>query len=329
MKVGLVGCGRIGAMYADHLRALGHDDLICLDVDSARAAELARSGGTVAGSLAELLATGVDAALVAAATSSHPGLVSALLRAGVPTFCEKPLATDLAQTERLGQLASSRDVPLWVGFQRRFDPGFAELHAKLAAGDLGRVHLLRLISHDVAPPPLARLRESGSVFVDLMLHDFDLVQWLTGRRVVRVVGDGAVLAVPELAELGDFDTVSAMLRLEDGALAVLTAGRRQPLGYDVRAEVLGERGSAAAGLVEGTPVQALGPGAIPCGERGYDGYWDRFAEAYREQLDRFLVAAAGGPDTPEAGSWRSSYRAQRIALAAEWSARAGSIPVTL
>ncbi|WP_018505379.1 Gfo/Idh/MocA family protein [Parafrankia discariae] len=322
LTVGVVGCGRIGAMNTEHLDALGPHRLVCVDTDADRARTLAHKAAdaTSVGSVAELLARGCDAALVTSATASHPALVEELVAAGVPVLCEKPLATDLAETERLGELADSSGVPLWVGFQRHFDPGFADLRARTISGELGTVHVLRLASHDMTPPPTARLRESGTVFTDLMLHDFDLVRWLTGRSVTRVSADGGALSRPELAEIGDFDTVTAMLHLDDGALAVLTAGRWQPLGYDVRAEVLGEHGNLVAGT-----AGALPPGRLPTPH--HLGYWDRFADAYRAQVAAFLAEVAGGTHDPAAGGWRDSHTALRCALAAERSARSGSAPV--
>ncbi|GHJ29760.1 myo-inositol 2-dehydrogenase [Streptomyces hygroscopicus subsp. sporocinereus] len=322
--VGVVGCGRIGAMYAEHLEALGHRRLVFVDADRDRAEKLAwqTTSGSVAGSVGELVSGGCDAALVTAATTSHPELVGALIEAGVPTLCEKPLAIDLRQTETLGRLAEARGVPLWVGFQRHFDPGFADLRARTTSGELGRLQSLRLVSHDVSPPPIARLRESGSIFTDLMLHDFDMVRWLTGRGIVQVVADGAALSCPELTDIGDFDTVTAMIRLDDGTQAVLAAGRWQPVRYDVRAEVLGERGHVAAG-----PARAAEPGSGGAALPRFRGYWDRFATAYREQVRAFLASAAGGAGDPAAGGWRDSYEALRCALAAERSARSGAVPV--
>lgn len=323
MTVAVVGCGRIGAMYAHHLDALGPHHLVCVDAEPARAEKLAQetASATVAASVGELVARGCDAALVTAGTTAHPELVEALVEAGVPTLCEKPLAIDLPRTEALGALAERHGVPLWVGFQRHFDPGFADLRARTIAGRLGRVQLLRLVSHDVSPPPVDRLRQSGTVFTDLMLHDFDMVRWLTGREIVQVVADGAALSCPELADIGDFDTVTAMVRLDDDTLGVLSAGRWQPLGYDVRAEVLGERGN-----LENGPTGANAPGAGGEAPR-FRGYWDRFATAYRAQVRAFLTMAAGGPADPAAGTWRDSHDALRCALAAERSATSGSVPV--
>ncbi|MEV7196954.1 Gfo/Idh/MocA family oxidoreductase [Streptomyces sp. NPDC093510] len=325
LRVGLVGCGQIGAMYAHHLQALGPHRLVCVDADPARAEKVALDvpSATVADSVGELVSRGCDAALVTAGTTAHPRLVEELVEAGVPTLCEKPLAVDLDRTERLGLLAERRGVPLWVGFQRHFDPGFADLRARTVGRELGRVQLLRLVSHDMEPPPVARLRQSGSVFTDLMLHDFDLVQWLTGRRIVQVAADGAALSCPELADIGDFDTVTAMVRLDDDTLAVLSAGRWQPLGYDVRAEVLGDRGNLEVGAAGPERTAPPGSGGAP----HFRGYWDRFAVAYRAQVRSFLAMAAGGPADPAAGTWRDSHDALRCALAAERSATTGSVPV--
>jgi myo-inositol 2-dehydrogenase / D-chiro-inositol 1-dehydrogenase len=334
MRIALLGCGRIGRMYAEQLGTREGVRVLLHDVDPDRAEALAAAG---LGEVAEAPDAGTDAAVVTASTDSHLALVTALLERGVPTLCEKPLTLDLAGTEQVGRAAEAGRIPLWVGFQRHFDPDFAAVRDFIAGGELGRLSVLRLCSHDARCPPVSRLAASGSIFRDLMLHDFDLVTWLSGSAVTEVTAYGAVVAVPELAALGDFDTVTAMLRLAGGGLAVLTAGRHQPLGYDVRLEALGSAAAVTVGLDDRTPLRSLATGAAPdrspdqpgaTGPAPYRDYRDRFEAAYRSQLDGFLAAAAGGPVDRRAGSWRDSHAALRVAIAAEESVRTGrSVPV--
>jgi len=323
MRVALIGCGRIGRVYAKHLASRDRTELSLYDVSAGAAASVATEiGGEVRPDL-DAVVDGADAAIVTSSTESHAGLVQELLDRGVPTFCEKPLALSIGDTDRIGATVEKRGVPLWVGFQRHFDAGFDALRRRIAAGELGRLYLLRLYSHDKRCPPIPRLAVSGSVFHDLMLHDFDLVRWLTGQEIRRIAAFATVLAVPQLRELNDFDTVTTMLELEDGSLAVLTAGRHQPGGYDVRAEVLGSADCVSAGLDERTPMVPV-TGAAADRPASYEDYRDRFADAYIRQIDAFLAAVAGGPVDERAGTWQDSRAAVRLAEAAQASVRAGA-----
>ncbi|MFG1674409.1 Gfo/Idh/MocA family oxidoreductase [Micromonospora sp. NPDC049282] len=320
LRVGLVGCGRIGHMYADHLAASGGAVISCHDMRGEEATALAdRVGGSAYADVDRLLDT-VDAVVVTSSTDSHDALVTMALERKLPTFCEKPLTLDLDRTRELGAAADRSGTPLWVGFQRHFDPGFSHLRDRVAAGDVGTLYTLRMFSHDASWPPIERLAASGSIFRDLMLHDFDMVRWLTGREVTEVAAIGDVLAVPELAGLHDYDAVAATLRIAGGGVAVLTAGRHSPLGYDVRIEVLGSRDCLTVGLDERTPMRQVTARGPDDHVRHRD-YRDRFAQAYRAQLDGFLAAAGGSDADPRAGSWRDSYAALALAMAAERSVR--------
>nr|QLK01494.1 Gfo/Idh/MocA family oxidoreductase [Micromonospora carbonacea] len=307
-------------MYAEHLAASGDVALSCHDVHADQAATLAARVDGEACDDVERLLDGADAVVVTSSTESHDALVTLALKRNLPTFCEKPLTLDLHRTRELGHAADSSGTQLWIGFQRHFDAGFSALRDRIAGGDLGTVYTVRMFSHDASWPPLDRLAASGSIFRDLMLHDFDMVRWLTGREVTGVAAIGDVLAVPELAGLHDYDAVAATLGVDGGGVAVLTAGRHSPLGYDVRIEVLGSRDCLTVGLDERTPMRQVtehGPDRRP---RHRD-YRDRFAAAYRAQIDGFLAAARGGEPDRRAGTWRDSYAALALAMAAERSVR--------
>ena len=326
MRLAICGVGRNGRLHARNARRLGVDVLLLMDLDPTRADAVAvETGACALGSLVELVAARPDAAVVSTPTTTHPEIVTALLESGIPTLCEKPLALDLATTEAIGEVASRTGTLLQVGFQRRYDPGFAAARRSILEGAVGRVYLLRLCSHDSRPLPVSRLAASGSIFRDLLIHDFDAVRWLTRSEVTSVGSHGSVLAIPELVALADYDVAAAALTLESGALAVVTGGRHNPAGHDVRLEVFGSITSLAVGLDDRTPLERVGDGPPRLPGDVYRDYRDRFEHGFRLELDDFLrsAAATGDGGARTAPGWRDSYAALRIALAAERSARTG------
>ena len=184
MRIGLIGTGRIGSFHAGVLaRHPAVASLVVADADAARAAEVAaRTGATTVASAEEVLGSGVDAVVIASATSAHAGLIGRAARAGLPAFCEKPIALDLAGTlGALREVERARSV-LQLGFMRRFDAGYAAY----GGGSLGRLHTVRATTSDPAPPPAAYLPLSGGLYRDCLVHDFDILRWVTGREVTEV-----------------------------------------------------------------------------------------------------------------------------------------------
>jgi myo-inositol 2-dehydrogenase / D-chiro-inositol 1-dehydrogenase len=293
MRIGLAGAGRIGAFHAGTLSRLADvDSVVVADVDTERAREVAqRLGLETAESVADMLDSGVDALVVAAATSSHPELVKLGAQAGVPVFCEKPIAPDAAGT--LEVIAAAHDIPVQVGFQRRFDPGYQAAKALAASGELGWIHTIRSSTLDPAPPPPGYIPGSGGIFRDCAVHDFDSIRWLTGREVVTAYAVGANRGEEFFREAGDVDTAAAMLTLDDDTIALVSCTRYNAAGYDVRLEVLGSADSVATGLGERTPLRSAEPGtAFPDGQ-AYTGFLDRFRPAYEAELAAFAEVAAG------------------------------------
>lgn len=265
MRIGLIGTGRIGSFHARVLS--GHRDvgaLVVADTDEARATEVARqTGATAAPSVDEVFARGVDAVVIASATSSHAALIGRAARAGLPVFCEKPVAIDLP-----GTLAALREVEaagtvLQLGFMRRFDAGYAAARERVRSGSLGRLHTVRALTSDPAPPPAAYLPLSGGLFRDCLVHDFDMVRWVTGREVAEVYATGSDAGPAMFREAGDVDTAAALLTLDDGTLVTATATRCNGAGYDVRMELAGESDQIAVGLGDRTPLTSAEPQGPP------------------------------------------------------------------
>ncbi|WP_131763754.1 Gfo/Idh/MocA family protein, partial [Actinomadura fibrosa] len=278
--------------------------------------------------VADVYAAGLDALVVAAATDAHAGLVERAVAAEIPVFCEKPLASDVAGTFQILAAAEVAKVPVQVGFQRRFDAGNAAARDALASGRLGWLHTVRSCSFDPAPPPAAYVPSSGGLFRDCLIHDLDLVRFVTGREVVRVMASGANRGDDFFREYGDVDTGSALLVLDDGTLGVVSATRYNAAGYDARLELFGSKDSIVAGLDERTPVTALpergGPAERGAGPRGaYSGFMERFADAYDAELRAFVDVVAGrrgNPCPPE-----EALEAFYLAEACELSLREGRI----
>jgi len=308
-------------MHAEVLRGLGAvKELIVTDVDAKRASEVADLLDVpAAASFDDLLRAGLDGVVIATATDSHADLVRRSVAAGVPTFCEKPVAVDVEGTCDLIDTLAGSDVPVQVGFQRRFDPGYLAARERVRSGRLGWIHSIRSVTSDAAPPPEAFIAKAGGLFRDCLVHDFDSIRWLTGREIVSVYAQGSNAGADFFAKHGDVDTAAALLTLDEGTLATVSSTRYNGAGYDVRLEVLGEKDSLAVGLDQHTPMTSVEEGVdFPAGP-AWTAFAGRFARAYQAELEAFLdLARDRGPSpcTPQ-----DALEAFYVAEAAELSRR--------
>ncbi|MER5684018.1 Gfo/Idh/MocA family oxidoreductase [Streptomyces sp. NPDC002205] len=321
MRIGLIGTGRIGSFHAGVLaRHPAVDTLVVTDTDGARAAAVAaRTGAAAAGSVAEVLRAGVDAVVIASATSTHAELIGTAARAGLPAFCEKPIALDPAGTLNALREVERAGSVLQLGFMRRFDAGYAAARTAVRGGALGRLHTVRAVTSDPAPPPAAYLPHSGGLFRDCLVHDFDILRWVTGREVVEVYATGSDAGPAMFRAAGDVDTAAALLTLDDATLATATATRCNGAGYDVRMELAGELGQIAVGLDERTPLTSVEPQGPTAPAKPWPGFLERFAPAYEAELDAFVRVVRGEAANPCDG--REALHALRIAEACELSRR--------
>jgi len=300
MRIGLVGLGRIGAFHARTLLALDTvDELLVTDsVPAATAALVAELGVSAAASPADLLTAELDGVVIASSTSTHPQLLLAFVEAGIPAFCEKPVAGNLADAIEVRNKTAHIDVPVQIGFPRRFDPDMARARDDLQSGRLGKLHTLRSTTLDPAPPPAAYILSSGGIFRDCAIHDFDTVRWVTGREVIEVYAVGSSRIVDYIAEAHDADTATSLLTLDDGSIAVISNARRNGRGHDVRLELLGTDDSVAAGLDQTLPLRSANPSVpFPTGPPSVF-FMDRFAEAFRRELAMFTEVAGGSAPSP-------------------------------
>jgi myo-inositol 2-dehydrogenase / D-chiro-inositol 1-dehydrogenase len=328
LHIGLLGVGRIGAFHARTLAGLpAVRELTVADDDVDRATELAAELGIAAAETpTALVEAGVDALVIATSTPGHVPLLTLAAEAGLPAFCEKPVALELDVLGALTEDVDRAGIFVQVGFQRRFDPGYRAARDAVAAGELGTLLLLRAATHDPSPPAGEYIAASGGIFRDLHIHDFDAIRFVTGQEVAEVYADGAVREAPWFEEYGDVDAAAAVLRLGDGTLAVLTGTRHDPLGYDVRLEVFGTRDSVVVGADERAPLRSVEPGAQAASEDTYRDFVDRFDQAYHDELAAFVGAVQDGGPSP---CTLADARAALAAALAAGRSRAERRPVSI
>src|ERR1035437_843402 len=349
MRIGIIGLGRIGTMHARNLAQNPNvEQVILIGRDQGRlesAFELVKAalkpGAPVelAGEFprdttpAEVRVTTyldealhcLDGLVIATTTESHPDLVRRAVNIGLPTLVEKPIALEPAEIVELAEELDAYDTPVMVAFQRRYDAGYQRLRQHVLDGDVGTLRLVRANGHDHHPLNLDYIPVSGGVWRDLMVHDFDIIPWVTGERVVRVHAVGTVLDEPTYERYGDADTAVALLTLESGAFATVSGIRHNGAGHDVRLEIFGTKNTFSVGLDAKTPVISTEPGMAEPSST-HDDLFNRFESAFRNEVDHFTKVIRGEAEnlTPP----REGLAAIGPALAAEESCRTGK-PVDL
>jgi myo-inositol 2-dehydrogenase/D-chiro-inositol 1-dehydrogenase len=323
VRIGLIGTGRIGQVHAANIAASPDAVLAWISdpfIDGARSTA-ERFGGRITTDSAELFASGeVDAVIVASPTPTHVDLISAAIEAGIPVLCEKPIALDIARVEEIRARAASSPVPIVLGFNRRFDPHFAELRRRVVAGDIGELEQLSITSRDPAPPPADYIPVSGGIFRDMTIHDFDMARFFV-PDIVEVAALGSNLFSREIEDAGDFDTAQVTLRGSHGQLITITNSRHSAYGYDQRIEAFGSTGLLQVGNVGETLVSRWGSDAVEARPPYLDFFLQRYAEAYRAELAAFLDRVRG--DAAESPTFEDGRAALILADAATISASTG------
>jgi myo-inositol 2-dehydrogenase / D-chiro-inositol 1-dehydrogenase len=252
LNLAVVGAGRIGCIHARNIatRILAARLAGVADINLSVAREVATQFGApcATADYHELLRDGsIHALIISCATDAHMPIVEQAAAARKHIFCEKPIGNDLPGIWRALDSVENAGVKLQVGFNRRFDPTFAKVKELVAAGRIGTPHIVRITSRDPSPPPIEYVRASGGLPLDMTIHDFDMVRFLTGQEVEEVYAVGEALIDPEVGRAGDVDTCVITMRLRGGAFATIDNSRQATYGYDQRVEVFGSRGMVAAG----------------------------------------------------------------------------------
>ncbi|MGS4945573.1 inositol 2-dehydrogenase [Meridianimarinicoccus sp. RP-17] len=330
VRFAILGTGRIGAMHAG-IVARQPDAAVtwCYDVDHDRAAACAAQvGGRASTDVDAILAADdVDAVLIASPTNTHVDLILKSAAAGKPILCEKPIDVDLAKVEACRAALADFDVPLQLGFNRRFDPSHRAVRDAVAAGEIGALELLVITSRDPGPPPPRAILEAcGGLFRDTSIHDFDMARFVLGEEVTEVYAMAANRVDPVFAELGDVDTAMIVMRSASGALVHVNNSRRTNYGYDQRVEAFGADGMVRSNNHRPSEVSRHGDQATAARTPLLHFFIERYAAAYEAEIRDFIdmLAAGGRPSV----TFDDGHRALLLSEAALQSYRENR-PVTV
>jgi myo-inositol 2-dehydrogenase / D-chiro-inositol 1-dehydrogenase len=324
MRLGVIGCGRIGRVHADSIAVHPRAQLARVyDPVAAAAQEVGTRFGAEWGTDLDAVVDdpSMDAVVVASPTPTHVDLLTRAVQAGKAVLCEKPIDLDLARVDacraEIGALADR----VMVGFNRRFDPSFRNIRARVEAGEVGPLEQLTIISRDPAPPPAAYVATSGGLFRDMTIHDFDMARFFLGE-VVEATATGANLVSDEIAAAGDVDGAVVVLRGASGALCSITNSRRCAFGYDQRLEAFGARGMLAAANQLPTSVRFSGADRTEVAAPYFNFFLDRYTPAYRAEMDHFVTSVENG--TVPSPGFADGRAALVLADAANESLRTGA-----
>ena len=294
LNIAVIGCGRIGRIHAENLatRIPGARLAAVADIAEASAREVAAQFhvAKATSDYHELLAdSAIEAVAICSSTDTHSRIIQEAAAAGKHIFCEKPIDHDLARIHAALSAVEKARVKLQIGFNRRFDPSFARVRELVTQGAIGQPHIIRITSRDPEPPSLEYIKVSGGIFLDMTIHDFDMVRFLSGSEAEEIYAIGDALIDPAIREAGDVDTAIVTMRLKSGALATIDNSFKADYGYDQRIEIFGSKGSASAG--NRTPDEHLLMDA-----RGLHHakplylFLERYSEAYALEMRAFVEA---------------------------------------
>jgi myo-inositol 2-dehydrogenase/D-chiro-inositol 1-dehydrogenase len=291
-KVALIGAGRIGRIHARNA-ALNPRLKLSAVVDpvaDAAAALAAEWNAPVAGLDAVMDDASIAGVIIASSTDTHLDYSLRAARAGKAIFCEKPIDQDLARARSAA--ADLSEARMLLAFNRRFDPNFQALKARLDSGAMGTLESVQITSNDPSPPPPSYVAISGGLFKDMAIHDFDMARWLLGEEPVEVCAAGSCLVDPEIGRLGDVDTARTVLKTASGKLCVISNSRRSGFGYDQRIEIYASGGMVRADNELESTVQVWNEFGAAA-DRFQNFFLDRYAEAYRREMDHFADVLDG------------------------------------
>ena len=294
IEVALFGAGRIGTIHAGNLARLPDARLkYVVDVDRSAAQALAeRHGARVADADTVFADRAIGAVAIGSSTDTHADLILRAAKAGKGIFCEKPVDLTLERARTCADAVHRAGVACLIGFQRRYDPTFSALKARIEHGEIGEPEMLVVTSRDPGAPPVDYIRRSGGIFKDMLIHDFDIFRWILDDDAATVYATGSCLTDPAIQEAGDIDATAVTIRTRRGRLAQINTIRRAAYGYDQRFEVIGAKGMLQAGNHRPTEVALWSSEAI-ANDKPEHFFLERYRAAYAAEMAHFFDVLAG------------------------------------
>jgi myo-inositol 2-dehydrogenase/D-chiro-inositol 1-dehydrogenase len=301
IRIAVVGAGRIGSIHTQNVLAAPQTTLTWLadpNIEAAnRLAQQAPHVRVTTEPVEAATAADVDAVIVASPTPTHVDLIKAAVAAGKAVLCEKPIDLDLDRARDCLVYVAARGGRAMMGFNRRFDPTFAEIHTAVGQGRIGKVEQLTIISRDLDLAPLDYLTSSGGMFRDMTIHDLDMARWFLGP-ITEVQATGQNIIDPRVGDIGDIDAGVVVATAESGAVATIVNARRCAFGYDQRLEVFGSSGMLQAANQAPTTVRTTLAHSTDAGPRYEEFFLQRYAASYRRELDAFVSGIAADAVPP-------------------------------
>ena len=320
VTLGIIGAGRIGRLHVDNLLSVPQVKIKAVsDVVVDHLQEWAASKGVsvLTTNYQDLLGDPeIDAVFICSPTSTHAQIIQEAARAKKHIFCEKPVSFSAEQTIEALRVVEEEGVLLQVGFNRRFDPNFKKVRDLVQQGEIGQPHILKITSRDPQPPGVDYILNSGGLFMDMMIHDFDMARYVMNSEVVEVSAQGAVLVDPAIGEAGDIDTAIVTLKFANGSLGVIDNSRQAVYGYDQRVEVFGAKGAATADNCRPTTVEVSTAEGVVKDKPLYF-FLERYTQAYIEEVTQFAKSISENQAVICSGN--DGLQAERIAKAAKES----------
>jgi myo-inositol 2-dehydrogenase/D-chiro-inositol 1-dehydrogenase len=306
LRIGVIGAGRIGKIHAENIARFipqakleGIADIKLSPEQEAWAKGL--GARTVSRDPGDLFKDpNIEAVIICSSTDTHADLTIAAAEAGKQVFCEKPIDLSVPKVKTAIAAAKKAGVKLQIGFNRRFDHNFARIREHTLSGGIGQVHLVKISSRDPAPPPPAYVAVSGGIFIDMMIHDFDMARFQAGSEITEVYAAGAVLVDPEIGKAGDVDTAMVTLRFANGAIGVIDNSRKAVYGYDQRVEVFGSKGAAVAENDLPNTVKLYSETGVT-GEKPLYFFLERYKQAFIDEMTAFITAVQNDKPVPVSG----------------------------
>lgn len=327
IRVGILGLGRIGKMHAKNILTMKEFEVVCgadpfLTEETER--EMLELGiPTCTKDPEDVFADPtIDAVVICSITETHSDFIIRAAKAGKDIFCEKPIDHDVGRILDALRAVKQADVILQVGFMHRFDRHHGALQSKIADGTIGDIEVLKITSRDPAPPSMDYIRASGGIYVDFMIHDFDMARFLTGSEVTEVFATGTSVCDPEIAACGDVGSGHAVLRFANGAIGILETSRRSSFGHDQRIEALGSKGCVMDDNEYENNVRFFTQDGFHGAKVPYH-FPERYKDAYFVELRDFARAVREHTAPPVTGF--DGLQAVLIAEAAARSAKSGKL----
>lgn len=320
VKVGIIGAGNIGRLHANnilHSEKLELTMIADVYTDHLKGTRFEEQVPKITKDPQELINDKeIQLVLICSLTNTHAEYIKAAARAGKHVFCEKPISFNIEETKEVRKIIQETGVKFQVGFNRRFDKHFRKVYETVRAGTVGDPHIIKVTSRDPAPPPENYIPKSGGMFMDMTIHDFDIIRYLSGSEVTEVTVNAANLVDPMFERHGDVDTAIITLQFENGSLGVIDNSRQAVYGYDQRIEVFGNKGAVSAENESKTNIRIATEEAVTLDVPKHF-YLDRYQEAYVEEIHQLADAIL--EDKPTSCSVEDGYQAELMAFAANIS----------